>query len=141
MKVLQDVKTRWNSTYLMSVRCLRLRAAIDQFWVQMGGESSGASLKLDPREWKIIEYLVELMHPYATQGAALSASVRPTIDLVWEKYNLLFDHLDKQKAKLQRKSHTWKKQLLPALEAAKDKLSSYYEETRNGNFLIFYLFS
>ena len=76
------MKTRWNSTYLMSVRYLRLRAAIDQFWVQMSTESSGVSLKLDPREWKIVEYLVELMRPYATQGAALSASVRPTIDLV-----------------------------------------------------------
>ncbi len=130
LRLLQDVKTRWNSTYLMLVRCIRLRRAIDAFWSQIGGDGRVATLKLDGTEWKKVEYLVKLMKPYAMHGATLSAAVQPTIDMVYEKYNSIFDHLDAKKNKLQLKQQAWKKQLLPALEAARSKLSFYYAMTK-----------
>ncbi|KAI9875265.1 MAG: hypothetical protein M1823_007513, partial [Watsoniomyces obsoletus] len=44
-------------------------------------------------------------------------------------YNALFDHLDDEKAKLGRKKKTWKKELMPAIEAAIQKLKNYYNAT------------
>lgn len=130
LRLLQDVKTRWNSTYLMAVRCVRLRRAVDAFLGAMGGGSVVDGLKLGDDEWKMVEYLVELMKPYAMHGAALGAVVRPTIDMVWEKYNSLFDHIEKERESLRRKRQAWKHQLLPALDAAEEKLREYYGRTK-----------
>jgi hypothetical protein len=50
---------------------------------------------------------------------------------VFSIYNKLFDHLEASIRQLQRKKVPWKKLMLSALHAAKDKLSSYYGETDN----------
>lgn len=114
----------------MLVRFIRLRQSIDGFWGRIGADGRVAQLKLNGTEWKKAEYLVELMKPYAMHGATLGAAVRPTIDMVYEKYNNIFDHLDAEKEKLRQKHQTWKHQLLPALEAARNKLSFYYALTK-----------
>lgn len=109
---------------------MRLRRAVDAYWGTMGSGSVVAGLKLVDDEWKMVEYLVELMKPYAMHGAALGAVVRPTIDMVWEKYNSLFDHIEKERESLRRKRQAWKHQLLPALDAAEEKLRDFYGRTK-----------
>ncbi len=131
LRLLQDVKTRWNSTYLMCVRCLRLQEAIDEYWGTVSRRRAVRDLKLSAVEWKKVEYLVELMKPYAMHGVLLGASVRPTIGLVWEKYMSLFDHIDREKAVLGRKQQQWKTQLVPALDAARKKLDDYFQKTKS----------
>lgn len=49
--------------------------------------------------------------------------------MVFSIYNKLFDHLETSIRQLQRKQVTWKKLMLSALYAAKEKLSAYYAET------------
>lgn len=128
LKLLQDVKTRWNSTYIMLVRCIRLRSAVSHYMVHETDRGAPA-LRLSDVEWKMVEYLVELLKPFATHGAALSVSTRPSIHIVWEKYNSLFEHLEKEKTKLARKLHDWKQSLVDALKAGYAKLSEYYAKT------------
>ncbi len=76
---------------------------IDRFWGRICADGRVAQLKLNGTEWKKAEYLVELMKPYAMHGATLGAAVRPTIDMVYKKYNNIFDHLDAEKEKLRQK--------------------------------------
>jgi hypothetical protein len=54
-----------------------------------------------------------------------------TLHAVFSIYNKLFNHLEASIRQLQRKKVSWKKLMLSALHAAKDKLSSYYVETDN----------
>ncbi len=73
LRLLQDVKTHWNSTYLMCVRCLRLQEAIDEYWGTVSRRRAVRDLKLSAVEWKKVEYLVELMKLYAMHGMLLDA--------------------------------------------------------------------
>jgi hypothetical protein len=61
----------------------------------------------------------------------LSQTKDVTFHAVFSIYNKLFDHLEASIRQLQRKKVPWKKLMLSALLAAKDKLSSYYGETDN----------
>jgi hypothetical protein len=52
-----------------------------------------------------------------------------TIHVIFSIYNKLFDHLEASIHQLQWKKVAWKKLMLSALHAAKEKLSIYYRET------------
>jgi hypothetical protein len=59
----------------------------------------------------------------------LSQTKDVTIHIIFSIYNKLFDHLEASIHQLQRKKVAWKKLMLSALHAAKEKLSIYYKET------------
>lgn len=52
-----------------------------------------------------------------------------TFYVIFSIYNKLFNHLEASIHRLQRKKVAWKKLMLSALYAAKEKLSIYYRET------------
>ncbi|KAE9383794.1 hypothetical protein BT96DRAFT_769688, partial [Gymnopus androsaceus JB14] len=54
--VIRDVRTRWNSTYAMIQRALKLRLAIDE-WV-FGEERE---LLLTPDQWDMLSKLGDLL--------------------------------------------------------------------------------
>lgn len=122
---IQDVRTRWNSTFLMLRRAKRLRLVFDQFCLQYGL----SHLMLDHEHWRQIDYLLWITQPFFKFTTALSKSKDVTIHLVFGIYNMLFDHLKKSIRQLQRKKVPWKKVMLTALHTTKDKLSSYYSQT------------
>ncbi len=130
LRLLQDVKTRWNSTYLMLVCFIRQHQNIDKLWGRTSADRRVAQLKFNGTEWKKAEYLGELMKPYAMHGATLGAALQPTIDMVDERYINIFDHLDAKKEKLWQKHQTWECLVLPAPEMARNKLSFYYTLTK-----------
>jgi hypothetical protein len=106
-------------------RAKKLHSFFDAFCKQYHKEE----LALNREEWRQIEYLLWITHPFFQFTTLLSQTKDVTIHLVFSIYNKLFDHLEKSTRQLTRKKVAWKKVMLAALEAAKKKLSRYYSMT------------
>jgi hypothetical protein len=106
-------------------RARRLRGIFDPFC----SDYDRQDLALNQDEWRQIEYLLWITEPFFKFTTALSKTKDITVHLIFGIYNKLFDHLEKSTRQLQRKKIPWKKVMLAALSAAKDKLSQYYSQT------------
>ncbi|KAJ5120790.1 uncharacterized protein N7515_010178 [Penicillium bovifimosum] len=122
---IQDVRTRWNSTFLMLRRAKRLRVFIMKYCDQFNCKD----FALDDDQWRQIDYLLYLTKPFFDFTLALSKSREVTSHLVFLIYNRLFEHLEKSITQLRRKRVLWKQQMLSSLEASHAKLRDYYKET------------
>jgi hypothetical protein len=122
---LQDVKTRWNSTYLMLRRAKRLRSIFTLFCIEYETEE----MLLSDQEWRQIDYLLCITEPFFDYTTQLSKTRDITAHFVFKIYNKLFAHLEKSMRQLQRKRVVWKKQMFNALEAGRVKLDEYYSQT------------
>ncbi|KAF7174239.1 hypothetical protein CNMCM6106_008367 [Aspergillus hiratsukae] len=124
---IQDVRTRWNSTFLMLRRAKRLSSIFNLYCDQHGHPQ----FKIDKEEWRQIDYLLCITQPFYKFTTGLSKTKNVTIHNVFRVYNRLFDHLDTSICTLQRKRVSWKQVMLHALEAARDKLKFYYDKTED----------
>lgn len=122
---IQDVKTRWNSTFLMLRRAKRLRPYFTPFC----DEYERSDLTLDDDEWRQIEYLLWITQPFFEFTLELSKTKDATTHHVFKIYNKLFEHLEQSVTQLRRKRVPWKTNMLQALKAAQQKLKDYYAET------------
>jgi hypothetical protein len=125
MVPIQDIRTRWNSTFLMLRRAKRLQPIFDEFCSEYGHPH----LKIHSDEWRQIEYLLWITHPFFKFTTLLSKTKDVTIHSVFSIYNKLFDHLEASVRQLRRKKVPWKQQMLGALELAEKKLRDYYTMT------------
>ncbi|KAJ5471453.1 hypothetical protein N7530_008810 [Penicillium desertorum] len=121
---IQDVKTRWNSTFLMLRRAKRLRTIFSLFCIEYDCEE----MLLSEQEWRQIDYLLYITEPFFDYTTQLSKTRDVTAHYVFKIYNKLFDHLERSQAQLRRKRVPWKKQMLEALEAGRSKLDEYYSQ-------------
>jgi hypothetical protein len=110
----------------MMKRAHKLRTEITKYWQQYPDPELPP---LSSTEWKHIDYLIEILHPFEQYTNWAAKTNGPTIHLVFEIYNMLFDHIDRQIEKLQRKRLAWKVKMRQALETGRDKLSDYYAKT------------
>jgi hypothetical protein len=122
---IQDVKTRWNSTFLMLRRAKRLRGIFGPFCA----EYDRKDLLLNDEEWRQIDYLLYITEPFFDYTTQLSKTRSVTAHYVFKIYNKLFEHFEQSMKQLQRKHIPWKKQMLNALEAGRLKLDEYYAQT------------
>ena len=85
---------------------------------------------LENEEWSQLDYLLEILGPFRLFTDAIGATeTGPTIHNVFAIYNELFDHIDRQFEKLQRKRTPWKVKMRHALQNAAAKLREYYSKT------------
>jgi len=112
----------------MLKRAWKLRNAIGRF-INRYVQEDLTSYQLSSTEWRQIEYLIELVYPYHRITLSLSTLTGPTVHLVFQIYNALFEHLENSIARLGKKRLRWKQQLKTALEKAEDKLRKYYGQT------------
>jgi hypothetical protein len=94
---------------------------------------------LDREEWRQIDYLLYLTKPFFEFTTALSQTKDATIHSVFGIYSQLFNHLEISIGQLEPKQVAWKRLMVDALYAAKDKLSQYYNkiaETHNNLYAI-----
>lgn len=97
--LMQDVRTRWNSTYLMLQRAKRLQSDINQYC-----ETYGVTrFMMNSDEWRQIDYLPCLTKPFFDFTLVLTKTKDITIHGVFEVYNLLFEHLERSIRQLSRK--------------------------------------
>jgi hypothetical protein len=122
---IQDVKTRWNSTFLMLRRAKRLRAIFAPFCAEYDCEE----MLLHNEEWRQVDYLLCITEPFFDYTTQLSKTRDITAHYVFKIYNKLFEHLEQSLKQLRRKRVPWKKQMLHALEASRTKLDEYYSQT------------
>lgn len=131
---IQDVRTRWNSTFLMLSRARKLKSIFDEYCAM----HQYVQFKLDQEEWRQVEYLLLITKPFFDFTNVLSKTRDVTVHHVFSIYNRLFTHLEDAEKKLKRKAVPWKKRMLQALRAAKEKLSKYYSATDNEPYGIIY---
>jgi hypothetical protein len=122
---IQDVRTRWNSTFLMLRRAKRLRAIFPAFCAEYDCEE----MLLTDEEWRQIDYLLYLTEPFFEYTTELSKTRDVTTHLIFKVWNALFEHLEKSMKQLKRKRVPWKKHMLECLEASRLKLDEYYSQT------------
>lgn len=109
----------------MLSRAKRLQAVFDQYCTT----HQYVQFKLDQEEWRQIEYLLLITKPFFDFTTALSKTKDVTVHQIFGIYNKLFSHLEASEKQLKRKAVPWKKRMLEALKAARDKLSEYYTAT------------
>lgn len=71
----------------------------------------------------------QLAKPFALFGLTVGGSTTPAIQKVFATYNNIFDYLDEEKRRLEKKRKPWKRDLLNAVEAGREKLKKYSGDT------------
>ena len=122
---IQDIRTRWNSTFLMLRRAIRLRAFFTLFCLEYDCEE----LLLRDEEWRQVSYLLYITEPFFNYTTQLSKTRDITAHYMFKVYNKLFHYLEQSIKQLRRKRVPWKKEMLYALEAGRIKLDEYYSQT------------
>lgn len=129
---IQDVQTRWNSTFLMLRRARKLRICFDRYC----SDHDYAQFKISDVEWRQIDYLLQLTKPFFQFTMALMKTKDVTIHSVFLVYRKLLEHIEKSTQSLNKKKTPWKRAMYDALLAAKQKLRDYYDKTyRDHGFL------
>lgn len=96
---IQDVRTRWNSTYLMLQRAKRLQPYFNKYC----HIECLDNLKLDSEEWRQVDYLLCLTRPFFLYTSTFSKTKDVTIHQVFKLYNELFKHLEASISQLKKK--------------------------------------
>jgi hypothetical protein len=94
---IQDVRTQWNSTFLILRRAKRLRPVFAPFCADYNCEEMLLSIE----EWRQVDYLLCITEPFFLYTTELSKTRDVTSHLVFKIYNVLFDHLEKSISQLQ----------------------------------------
>lgn len=127
LNLIQDVSVRWNSTFNMLVRIYKLKSEVKDFCRE---EKKVSDLTIE--QWRHVEYLIEILYPFCIHTNAIGRTINgPTIHNVFPSYDMLFDHLEHQIEKLQRKRIPWKIRLRESLEKGRDQLRRYYSKTKD----------
>ena len=128
---------RWNSTYLMLLRCWQLRDAIDRFtniWSRKGdkkldereGYSTQAGDALQYEEWDQVKEICDFLMPFYEMTLAIEGNgIRGSLG--WQIVNLqhLWDHLHTQQSLVFPGSHPW---LENAIKFGISKLAEYFDK-------------
>lgn len=126
--MIQDVKTRWNSTFKMLERASDIRDTI-RLWLNDGPMKLHV-LWLSKVEWDQVDSIVDLLRPFQQIIESLGSSNQPSIHKAWIVYNVIHTHLEHQAAQLRSKTKSkWADSLQEAIEAAQVKLRKYYGYT------------
>ena len=96
LKLIQDVQTRWNSSYFMMDRLLKLRVPVYAvlFDDQITNKSDRASLDIKDCHWQILEKVCPVLKPFVDATEILSKEDLPTGSAVYILlHDLMTQHL------------------------------------------------
>ncbi len=140
LKMIQDVKTRWNFICLMLLRALRLQVFIKSYISTHENENTTLQkLSLNNEEWTHVQYLVELLKSFAIFTDLLKRNRELSINAIYIVYDVLFFHIKDHMTALKRKQRSWKRSLLKVLTQARIKLFEYYTDVNHDRKLMYNL--
>lgn len=129
LNLVQDVKTRWNSTLRMMKRARKLREALSRYATECPNDKI---YTFSEEEWRHVDYLIDILHPFKIFTEAIGrVESGPTVHMVFEVYNQLFSHMEDNIRLLKRKRLPWKIKIRQALDNGYHKLSHYYTKTKD----------
>jgi hypothetical protein len=136
LNLIQNVKTRWNSTFCMMKRVLCLKMNISNWLNHQTFDSNIHTKKkqredlrklcMNEQEWKKIAYMINLLCLFHDWTQQINKTRNAIVNFVFSAYNNLFDHLKDQKIKCETIDIFWFDNLARALRKTSDKLSKYY---------------
>ncbi len=89
------------------------------------------SLKLQTDEWELVKYLLILTYPFAIKGYTICAEIHTSINLMWDTYNSLFQHLDDEKETLENNPSFHWSTLIHEINAAYKSFRNALSKLRN----------
>jgi len=78
LKLKQDIRTRWNSIFLMSERLIKLKEPLKIVMISI--REAPSNLSCD--KWSIIEDIIPLLIPFDKLTTELSAEQYPTLSTI-----------------------------------------------------------
>ena len=126
--LIQDVRTRWNSTLFMLIRAIRTRPFLEQ-WCRLDKYSKFAALLPARTEWAQMEHTVFVLKPFRIHTESVSKANAPAIQSAFVIYDDLFGHVEESIALLTPSRARWKTEMVRGLNALKDVLQKYYRNT------------
>ncbi|CAB5180528.1 unnamed protein product [Rhizophagus irregularis] len=120
-ELVQDVKTRWNSTFLMIERSCELREALDNTGT---GDRDLRKWVLLDSEWCLLNEIKNLLNIFSRATEHISHGKFPTLENSVPIYNWLMDEIEKFQNDANIKIEV-KNAALKAME----KLKKYYKDT------------
>jgi hypothetical protein len=120
-ELIVDVRTRWNSTFLMLQRALELRGPLGN--VAMLDRDLRA-YQLTDEEWSMLETVSNPLKMFKRATDCLSGSTYPTLNAAIPVYNYLMDMIEGF-----METHRESAVLVEAARAAWNKLSTYYSKS------------
>ena len=132
LRMARDISIRWNSTYDMILRAMRLRIPLRN-WLdeQIAQQPDLECLALSTMEWKKLRYLIILLRPFAEYTSLIGNTRDATINHTWNVYNALFDHLDIMRDQFYCKDAEktpWISEFITAVDTGTEKLKEYYSK-------------
>ena len=124
LQMIQDVKTRWNSTYDMLARALTLKSTLKQ-WLQREDNRRFRNLTMTEAEWQQVRYLLILLKPFKDFTLAVSSSREASIHLASFVLQRLRQHLLRMRRAIATTGFPWASDFNQALDAAYAKLRKY----------------
>lgn len=88
LQLVQDVVTRWNSTYMMIERLIELKTAIIIWQEETDFENSITAV-----EWEQVQLLYVFLQPFMDFTTRVSGQTYPTISSVYTMIRVLLHHL------------------------------------------------
>ncbi|CAB5213516.1 unnamed protein product [Rhizophagus irregularis] len=125
LNLILDVKTRWNSTYLMLKRALELQVPLDNI-AAIDRELNDFSILSD--EWKIIEELCRVLKIFQDATEYMSQSKFITLSASIPVYNALLEHIENLLDE-QNTSYCPILEVRSAIRMGYEKLKEYYART------------
>ncbi|CAB5193526.1 unnamed protein product [Rhizophagus irregularis] len=125
LNLILDVKTRWNSTFLMLKRALVLREVLDDFIILQRDLNR---FIITPEEWDMIKELCRVLEKFYKATEFMSSSQHITLSSSVLIYNILFDYLEKFVNETSAE-YCHIEEIRLAINKGINKLSTYYSKT------------
>lgn len=89
-----DVKTRWNSLYLLIIRALEIRLQLDTYC-----ERFNTKVKISKSDWTFFEAVVEILKPFYDCTLSCNADKVETLPMIYSFFSGLLEHVRNEKKK------------------------------------------
>ncbi|CAB5217264.1 unnamed protein product, partial [Rhizophagus irregularis] len=121
LKLILDVKTRWNSTFDMLNRAFEMREAID---AMVNSDRDLRSFEITDDEWNKIKEIISVLKIFVQTTKILSSAKYPMLSSAIPIYNYLMDGLETYCENFDSSGD-----MVIAVKAGLEKLEIYYEKT------------